>query len=194
MGPAEVDATTRGPVVVVWALVGLQLLQVLYFLVTGLGWNGVLHTANVVQGLVLLVVAGFLAVRRRLLVVLVPVLSFVLGLALQGTDAVLTARACSPAARAAVDQLGLSSVVDDGDPFTYLLAFPDGCSTVFGSAEPTPVVLEHHRQAARAAGWELTGQQTGSRAEVSNDRWTVEVEPSRHEPGSFELRVRPRRG
>ena len=188
------SSSRPGPVLLVWAVVGVQALLALQFWVMGLGWGGVLYAANVLQGLVLVGVAVLLAVRRRLLVVLVPVVSVALSLGLQATDALLTARACSPAAKAAVAELGLSYAVDDGDPDTYVLAFPSSCSALFGPGRPDDVVLEEYRAAARRAGWEFTGEQRSDRVEISDDAWTVEVEPYRAEDGLVELVVRARRG
>ena len=90
---------------------------------------------------------------------LVPVLSLVLSLGLQGGDAVLTTRACSPAGRAAVAELGLPYVVDDGDPFTYMLSSPSSCSALVGSRDPEAVVLDNYRKAEKA-GWKYTGTQS----------------------------------
>ena len=177
--------------VLLWAAVLVQACQALYFWVMGLGWGGVLYTANVVQGVALLVAALFLlATRRRLLVLLVPVLSFVLSLGLQQVDSLLTAQACSPAAKAAVAELGLDYVVDDGDPFTYTLAFPNGCAALFPSADPVPTVLQNYRQAAQQAGWEVPTVPGSSRVEMSNAEWTVEVDD---EDGLISLVVHPRR-
>ena len=56
------------------------------------------------------------------------------------------------------------------------------------------VVLEEYRAAARRAGWEFTGEQRRDRVEISDDAWTVEVEPYRAEDGLVELVVRARQG
>lgn len=164
--------------VLLWAAVCVQACQALYFWVMGLGWGGVLYNTNVVQGVALLVAAVVLATRRRLLVLLVPVASFVLSFGLQQVDAALTARACSSEAKAAVAELGLKYVIDDGDPFTYMLAFPSGCAALFGSSDPVPVVLQNYREAAQRAGWEVTTAANNSRVEMSNAEWTVEIEPA----------------
>ncbi|SDS53724.1 hypothetical protein SAMN04488543_1922 [Friedmanniella luteola] len=177
--------------VLLWAAACVQACQALYFWVMGLGWGGVLYTANVVQGAALLVTAIALAARRRLLVLLVPVLSLLLSLGLQQVDALLTARACSPDAKAAVAELGLGYLVDDGDPFTYMLAFPTGCAALFSASDPVPVVLQHYGEAARQAGWDVVADPSSSRVEMSNARWTVEVEPA-HEDGLISLLVHPR--
>ncbi|GAA1431312.1 hypothetical protein GCM10009616_18110 [Microlunatus lacustris] len=116
--------TRPAPALLVWAVVGVQVLLVLQFGAMGLGWGGALYAANVVQGVVLLVVAVLLALRRRLLVVLVPVVSVVLSLGLQGADVLLRAQACPPAAEAVVAELGLPAVLDDVDPSTPVIAFP----------------------------------------------------------------------
>jgi hypothetical protein len=178
--------------VLLWAVVGIQACQALYFWVMGLGWGGVLYTANVVQGVALLAVALVLALRRRLLVLLVPVTSLALSVGLQQADARLTARACSPDAKAAVAELGLGYVVDDGDPFTYVLAFPNGCAALFSTSDPVPTVLQNYRAAAQRAGWEVSTPPSSSRIEMSNASWTVEVEPA-DEDGLVDLLVRPRR-
>ncbi|GAA1436864.1 hypothetical protein GCM10009616_37620 [Microlunatus lacustris] len=175
-----------------WAVVAVQACQALSFGFMGLGWGGVLYTANVVQGVALLTVAVVLAARRRLLVLLVPVVSILLSLGLQQVDTRLTARACSDEAKAAVAELGLDYVVDDGDPFTYVLAFPHGCEALFGSSQPVPTVLQDYREAGRRAGWEITSDPSSSRVEMSNAQWTVEVEPA-DEDGLVTLLVHPRR-
>lgn len=194
MATADAGSRTQpAPVLLVWAVVGVQVLLILQLWVMGLGWGGVLYAASVLQGLVLLVVAVLLAVRRRLLVVLVPVVSVVLSLVLQGADALLTARACSPGAKAAVAELGLPSLVDDDDPSSYELAFPSGCSMLFAPGRPDAVVLEDLREAARRTGWAFTGEQRSDRVEISDGRWTIELEPHQDEDGPAELVVRPRR-
>ena len=176
--------------VLLWVAVGLQGCLAFTFLVMGLGWAGVLYTANVVQGAAFLVVAVVLAVRRRVLALLVPVLSLVLCLGLQGADALLTARACSPAARAAVAELGLDYVVDDGDPFTYMLAFPSACSALFGArGRSVADVVADYRRAGQEAGWEVITPAGSSRVELRNARWTVEVQPYEDEDGLLELLV-----
>jgi len=177
--------------ILLWAAVCVQACQALYFWVMGLGWGGVLYTANVVQGVALLVAATLLAAQRRLLVLLVPVVSFVLSFALQQVDAELTARACSPEAKTAVAEMGLSYVVDDGDPFTYMLAFPHGCAALFSSKDPVPVVLQNYSRAAQRAGWDVTTTPSSNRVEMSNAEWTVEVEPAK-EDGLVKLLVHRR--
>ena len=181
-----------GLTVLLWATVAVKGVQLLYFWVKGLGWAGFWYHANLVQGLVFLVLAVVLAMRRRVFALLVPLLSFGLGVGFRQADLVMTERACSPEARAAVAELGQPYVVDNGDPFTYTLAFGRGCAAVFPAPAAPTVVLENYRRGALAAGWELTGRQSADRVEASNERWTVEVTPYPPEEGLLELLVHPR--
>jgi hypothetical protein len=74
-----------------------------------------------------------------------------------------------------------------------MLSFPRGCPALFGSKDPESVVLDNYRKAAEKAGWEYTGTQSSRRVEISNDAWTVEVEPYSGEEGLIELLVHRRR-
>jgi hypothetical protein len=55
-----------------------------------------------------------------------------------------------------------------------------------------PIVLRDYREAGRRAGWKITSDPSTSRVEMSNAKWTIEVEPA-EEDGLVTLVVHPRR-
>jgi len=181
----------RAARVVAWLAVGVQAVQVLYFFVKGLGWAGFWYQANLVQGVAFLVTAVVLAVRRPVLAILVPVVSFLVMVGIEKADEVMTERACSAAAKAAVRELG-PHYTSDEEPGDYSLAFGKGCYRIISAREPITAVLSTYEEGARKAGWEITSPRTVTRVEVSNDAWTVEVKAYPVEQGLFEVLVHPR--
>lgn len=121
-----------GPALLVWAVVGVQALLVLQFAAMGLGWGGVLYTVNVLQGVVLLLVAVLLAVRRRLLVVLVPVVSVVLSLGLQGAEALLNGTPVAARTGSSAHTVGEQDPRPDRLRHLVVTPTPDSVGTLIG--------------------------------------------------------------
>jgi hypothetical protein len=84
--PAAVPTGRRGHIVkrlLAGAAIIIQVALLANYLPMGLGWGGFGYVANLAQGVIILVVAGLLIRKHPLLVLPLPVLSFLLMLALQ---------------------------------------------------------------------------------------------------------------
>ena len=176
--------------VLAWLAVVVQALLAFYYFVMGLGWAGLWWIANMVQGWGLLAVAVWGAIRRPLLALAVPVVSLVLMVLMLGADKVVSRHVCSPEAKAAVAQLGW--LPNQDEDYDFLPELGNGCVARFNSGLPPTQVIDHYRTRGAAAGWEVTGSQSSSHAEVSNTAWTVQVRVNHNDFGMYVLRVFPR--
>ena len=165
--PAAVPTGRRGQIVKQLLAVAAIIIQVvlLYeFWVMGLGWGGVGYVANLAQGVIILVVAGLLIRKRPLLVLPLPLLSFLLMLALQAVSLRITE--CSPPELAAAAELR----PPPGSPPPTFRSYPSsGCAATFNSSLSGQQILDHYRAAAKDAGWQVEGRS------MSNETVTAEV-------------------
>lgn len=128
----------------------VQVLLIFQFFVMGLGWGGFWYVANLVQALVILVLAGVLVRHRPLLVLPLPVLSLLLMLVFQAVD---KPAACTEVELSAAAQL-------PPPPGTAPLQFEseepvNGCIARFETAVSADQLLDHYRTAAQKAGWQV---------------------------------------
>jgi hypothetical protein len=160
-----------------------------YFVVMGIRWGSLGSVANLAQGLVILVVAVLLIRKHPLLVLPLPVLSFLLMLALQAVGLPLGPTKCTPPELSAAAELP----PPPGSPPPSFESYPHGgCTADFYSSLSGKQILDHYRLAARDAGWhveepdpgevvEAPGKEPPTLAErevrtlLSNDRVTAEV-------------------
>lgn len=155
------------------AAILVQVVLLFYYFVMGLGWGGFGRYANLAQGIITLVGAGVLIRSRPLLVLPLPVLSFLLMLALQAVDPSLKVTDCSPTELSAAAELP----PPPGAPPPKFEAYPtSGCGAGFHSSLSGKQVLDHYRLAAREAGWQVE----------EPDRGPVVVEPGEEPPTEAE--------
>lgn len=140
----------RGHRLLAGVAIMVQVLLLYSFLVMGLGWGGFWYLANLVQALVILVVAAVLIFKRPLLVLPLPVLSLLLMLAFQAVDPSTKITECTEAELAAAAQLppppGTSAPDFQSEPH-------NGCIARFETDVSGEELFEHYRRAARQAGW-----------------------------------------
>jgi hypothetical protein len=153
--PAGRPTGRRGRIVA-YALAGVaivvQVLLVLYYLPMGLGWGGVGYFANLAQGVAAVVVAVLLIPKRPLLVLPLPVVSYLLMLTLQAVDPSLRTTDCTAAELSAAAELP----PPPGSPRPSYQSYGSrGCSGDFVSSLSGEQVLDHYRAAARDAGWQV---------------------------------------
>ena len=153
--PAAVPTGRRGQIVkrlLAVAAIIIQVVLLSYYLPMGLGWGGFGYVANLAQGVIVLVVAGLLIRKRPLLVLPLPVMSFLLMLALQAVDPSLRITECRPPELAAAAELTPPS---GSPPPTFKSYGSRGCAAEFYSSLPGEQIIAHYRQPARNAGWEI---------------------------------------
>lgn len=177
--PAALRTGRRGQIVkqvLAVAAIIVQVVLLSYYFVMGLGWGGLGWYANLAQGIIILVAAGMLIRNRPLLVLPLPVLSFLLMLALQAVDPSLKVTACSPAELSAAAELP----PPPGSPPPTFESYPtSGCQAGFHSSLPGKQVLDHYRLAAGEAGWQVE----------EPDHGEVVVEPGEEPPTEAEQEV-----
>jgi hypothetical protein len=132
--------------------IAVQLMLLFHFFVMGLGWGGFWYVANLGQAAILLVLALALLRKRPLLVLALPVASLLLMLAFQAVDPSLRTTECTTAELAAAAELP----PPPGSPAPEFESEPEnGCIARFNSTLAGDRVLDHYRQAAENAGWEV---------------------------------------
>ena len=147
--------------------VAVQVMLLFHFLVMGLGWGGFWYLANLGQAAVLLVLALALLWKRPLLVLPLPVASLLLMLAFSAVDPSLRTTDCTPVELAAAAELP----PPPGSPAPQFQNEPEnGCIARFHSTLAGDQVLDHYRQAAENAGWQVI------------DSGEVPVEPGEEPP------------
>jgi hypothetical protein len=171
--------------------VAVQALLALHYFAMGLGWAGFWWIANLVQGLGLLAVAVWAAIRKPFWALAAPVVSLGLLMVMLGGDKLVSRHVCSPEAKAAVAELGW--LPNQDEDYYFVPEWGKGCVARFNSGLPSVRVIHHYRTSAAAAGWEETGSQSSSRAEVSDTAWTVQVWVNHNDFGMYVLRVFPRK-
>ena len=135
------------------AAITIQVVVLLfYYFPMGLGWGGFGYVANLAQGVIVLVVAGLLIRKRPLLVLPLPVLSFLLMLTLQAVDPSLRTTDCRPPELAAAAEL---PPPPGSPPPTFQSFGSEGCAAEFNSSLTGEQILAHYRQAAKNAGWQI---------------------------------------
>ena len=129
-----------------------QLGLLFYFLVMGLGWGGFWYLANLGQALATLVVAVVLLRERPLWVLPLPALSLLLMLAFQGVDPSTKITECTDTELSAAAELppppGTPPLDFESEP-------SNGCIVRFNSTLSGEQLIDHYRQAAEQAGWEV---------------------------------------
>ncbi len=130
----------------------VQVLLLGYFFVMGLGWGGFWYVANLVQAVVILVIAAVLIVKRPLLVLPLPIVSLLLMLAFEAVDPSTKITDCTEAELAAVAEL-------PPPPGTAPLDFrsepANGCIARFHSDLSGDQLIDHYRRAGQHAGWTI---------------------------------------
>lgn len=174
--PAALRTGRRGQIVkqvLAVAAIIVQVVLLYYYFVMGLGWGGLGWYANLAQGIIVLVGAGMLIRKRPLLVLPLPVLSFLLMLALQAVDPSLKVTECSPPELSAAAELS----PPPGSPPPKFESYPtSGCGAGFHSSLSGKQVLEHYRLVAREAGWQVE----------EPDQGPVVIEPGEEPPTAAE--------
>ena len=153
--PAAVPTSRRGHIVqrlLAGAAIIIQVVLLYYFVVMGIRWGSLGSIANLAQGLIILVVAVLLIWKRPLLVLPLPVLSFLLMLALQAVGLPLGPTKCTPPELSAAAELP----PPPGSPPPSFESYPhSGCTADFYSSLSGKQILDHYRLAAVNAGWQV---------------------------------------
>ena len=178
--PAAAPTGRRGQIVKRLLAGGAIIIQVVllyYFVVMGWGWGGLGLVANLAQGVIVLVVAVVLIWKRPLLVLPLPVLSFLLMLALQAVGLPLGPVKCSSPELSAAAELP----PPPGSPPPSFKSYPhSGCAADFYSSLSGKQILDHYRLAAVNAGWQVEEPEPGE----------VGVAPGKEPPTLPEREVR----
>ena len=159
--PAAVSTGRRGRMVkrlLAGAAIIVQVGLLYYFVVMGIRWGGIGSLANLAQGVIILVVAVVLIWKRPLLVLPLPLLSFLLMLALQAVGLQLGPTKCNPLELSAAAELP----PPPGSPPPSFTSYPySGCSADFYSPLSGKQILDHYRLAAVNAGWRVEEPEPG---------------------------------
>jgi hypothetical protein len=152
---AAVSTGRRGRIVkrlLAGAAILVQVGLLSYFVLMGIRWGSLGSVANLAQGLIILVVAVLLVWKHPLLVLPLPVLSFLLMLALQAVGLPLGPTKCTPPELSAAAELP----PPPGSPPPSFESYPhSGCAADFYSSLSGKQILDHYRLAARNAGWQV---------------------------------------
>ena len=100
---------------------------------------------------------------------------------------------CSPAVTAAAAELGPIPGYNDPRERPEFVATLRGCSARFNSPLAEADLMNHYRDTAQAAGWQLHGEQSTKKATMSNATVTAEVVvPLLKDYGMYVMDVYPR--
>jgi len=130
----------------------VQVMLLFHFLVMGLGWGGFWYLANLGQALVILVVGGVLFWKRPLWVLPLPVLSLLLMLVFEAVDPSTKITECTEAELSAIAELPPPPVIP---PLSFESEPSNGCITRFNSNLSGEQLIDHYRQTAKKAGWQV---------------------------------------
>jgi hypothetical protein len=178
--PTAVPTVRRGQIgkrLLAGGAIIIQVVLLYYFVVMGMRWGGIGWLANLAQGVIVLVVAVLLIWKRPLLVLPLPVVSFLLMLALQAVGLPLGPTKCSPPELSAAAELP----PPPGSPPPSFESYPHGgCTADFYSSLSGKQILDHYRLAAVSAGWQVEEPDPGE----------VGVAPGKEPPILAEREVR----
>lgn len=130
----------------------LQSILLFNFFVMGLGWGGFWYLANLGQALGILVVAVVLLWNHPLWVLPLPVLSLLLMLIFEAVDPSTKITECTDTELSAIVEL---PPPPGTPPLDFQSEPANGCIARFNSTLSGEQLIDHYRQTAKQAGWEV---------------------------------------